>query len=174
MIPVPTLIQQYQKLQIEIETATQRTRQKRIEAELLMNDNELDLYFGYAFDHFSLKPDEPFNFLNAAFHHNPVQSTFKDHITRTASYLISTYQTNSITESSSKIFNQLRRLVASSILLDVPQKISTDKYEIYLLQFQWLTIHSFIRKGNAAADVMKEYGKLCDERRKNPSNAIGM
>ncbi|KAF8542774.1 hypothetical protein BDD12DRAFT_875866 [Trichophaea hybrida] len=43
MISVPTLIQQYQKLQIEIEIATQRTRQKRIEAELLMNDNELDL-----------------------------------------------------------------------------------------------------------------------------------
>ncbi|KAF8241567.1 hypothetical protein K440DRAFT_569550 [Wilcoxina mikolae CBS 423.85] len=145
MISVPTLIQQYQKLQIEIETATKRTRQKRIEAELLMNDNELDLYFGYAFDHFSLKPDEPFNFLNAAFHHNPVQSTFKDHITRTASYLISTYQTSSdITESGSKIFNQLGRLVASSILLDACRK----------------------RYPQITADVMKEYGKLCDDAEK--------
>ena len=112
------LIMQYNKLHKAISTATTVTRKRRSEAELLMNSEELDIYFGYAFDHFSNNPDIPFNFLSAAFHHNPVGSTFKTHILKTA---ICFTKTQSF-ESGAEIFVLLAPLVAASILLDVCRK----------------------------------------------------
>jgi len=117
------LITQYNKLHKAITTATTVTRLRRREAELLMNSEELDIYFGYAFDHFSINPNIPFNFLSAAFHHNPVRATFKTHILKTAIYCMNTYPF----DSGAEIFDYLAPLVASSILLDVCRKSYPQK-----------------------------------------------
>ncbi|KAF8242901.1 hypothetical protein K440DRAFT_563787 [Wilcoxina mikolae CBS 423.85] len=134
------LITQYNNLHKAISTATTVTRQRRREAELLMNSEELDIYLGYAFDHFSINPDIPFNFLSAAFHHNPVRQTFKTHILRTAICFMNIRSF----DSGAEIFHILAPLVASSILLDVCRKSYPQKY-------------------NAAEEVIKEYEPLCRE-----------
>ncbi|KAF8540174.1 hypothetical protein BDD12DRAFT_980545 [Trichophaea hybrida] len=62
---------QYRKLQGLIKNASMETYKMRCNAELLMNSEELDIYFSYAFNHFSQNPTKPFDFLNAAFQHSP-------------------------------------------------------------------------------------------------------
>jgi len=121
------LIMQYNKLHDAISAATTITRQQRREAELLMNSEELDIYFGYAFDHFSTSPNTPFNFLSAAFHHNPVRATFKTHILKTAIHFMTTSSFNCGAE----YFELLAPLVASSILLDVCRKSYPQKCTVH-------------------------------------------
>lgn len=111
-----------------IKDATEKTKKMRTEAELLLDRDALDWYFGYAFDHFSMQPVAPFNFLEAAFHHCPVRSTFRSHIITVAvKYINRHLQVSAGTPSASRILVELAPLVASSILLDVcrngyPQK----------------------------------------------------
>lgn len=126
------MIENYQKLQKDIKIATQKTQKMRTEAELLLNSDELDWYFGYAFDHFSTHQDTPFNFLDAAFHHHPVRSTFRSHIITVAiKYISLRFQESTAAGSAAgsalSILTELAPLIASSILLDVcrngyPQK----------------------------------------------------
>lgn len=123
------LIAQYNKLHNAISTATTITRQRRRDAELLMNSEELDIYFGYAFDHFSTSPNIPFNFLSAAFHHNPVRATFKTHILKTAIYFMTTRSF----DNGAEMFDLLAPLVASSILLDVCRKGYPQKCTVHWL-----------------------------------------
>jgi hypothetical protein len=125
--PANVLIELYQKLYGEIEQASTKTQELRQKSELLMSSADLDLYFGYAFAHFSTKPTVPFNFLNAAFDHNPVRATFKTHITRCATYLAGGQGEFQHLKSVPQVFDTLVTLIASSILLDVcrmgyPQK----------------------------------------------------
>jgi hypothetical protein len=109
---------QYGKLQRLIKDASMETYKMRLNAELLMNSEELDIYFSYAFNHFSQNPTKPFDFLNAAFQHSPIEATFKYHILKAATRLMETGQF----ESDCKLFDELAPLVASSILLDVCRK----------------------------------------------------
>ena len=122
------IIENYQKLQREIKNATEKTKKMRTEAELLLDRDGLDWYFGYAFDHFSMQQVAPFNFLEAALHHYPVRSTFRSHIITVATKHINRhFQVSTSTPSASSILVELAPLIASSILLDVcrngyPQK----------------------------------------------------
>lgn len=109
---------QYKKLQGLIKEASDETYKMRQNAELLMNSEELDIYFSYAFNHFSQNPNKPFDFVNAAFLHSPIEATFKYHILKAATRLMETRQF----ESDYVLFDALAPLVASSILLDVCRK----------------------------------------------------
>ena len=109
---------QYKKLQGLIKEASEETFKMRQNAELLMNSEELDIYFSYAFNHFSQNPTKPFDFVNAAFQHSPIEATFKYHILKSATRLMETGQF----ESDYVLFDELAPLVASSILLDVCRK----------------------------------------------------
>jgi hypothetical protein len=109
------LLQQYSRVHKEIVIATDKTRESRRKAELLLNSQELNSYFGYAFDHFSGNEEKPFDFLTAAFTHNPVQGSFTAHIVKAATELM----TRGTFESSSEVFKGLAPFVASSILLEV-------------------------------------------------------
>jgi hypothetical protein len=125
----PLLLAQYQKLRAEISEAVVQTKKMRIEAELLMNSEELNIYLGDAFNHFSTDATQPFNFLSAAVAHNPVRTTFKTHIINTALRLM---ETNSF-DAGWKVFVELAPLIASTILLDVcrkeyPQKCTLNSH----------------------------------------------
>ncbi|KAF8244620.1 hypothetical protein K440DRAFT_488644, partial [Wilcoxina mikolae CBS 423.85] len=142
--PATVLIELYQKLYGEIQQASTITQDLRRKWELLMNSADLDLYFGYAFDHFSTKTQVPFNFLNAAFDHNPVRATFKTHITHCATYLAGGQGEFQMFKSVAQVFDALVTLIASSILLDVCRM-------------------GYPQKSIAAADVIKGYTKSCEE-----------
>ncbi|KAH8151876.1 uncharacterized protein LAJ45_03869 [Morchella importuna] len=106
--------QQYKVLYKVMEEGSQKAYDLRIKAGLLMTSEELDVYLRHAFHHFSKNPSKPFNFLAAAFHHNPVSSTFKDHIAKAAVHVM----TQSPQMSGTDMFKLLAPLVASCILLD--------------------------------------------------------
>lgn len=111
----PTVIdRQYKNLYKVIGEGSKKAYDLRVKAGLLMTSEELDIYLRHAFHHFSKSPSKPFNFLAAAFRHNPVPSTFKDHITKAAIHLMDQLPQ----ESGTKIFKLLAPLVASCILLD--------------------------------------------------------
>jgi hypothetical protein len=113
-----SVIERYQKLRQEIHNAAKTTKKARKKAHLLMNSDELGVYFGYAFDHFSKHALGPFNFLAAAFHRQPVNATFKTHIIKAASCLLETRSFDTAAE----LFRTLSPLIASSILLEVCRK----------------------------------------------------
>lgn len=105
---------QYKDLYKVIGEGSKKAYDLRIKAGLLMTSEELDIYLRHAFHHFSKSPSKPFNFLAAAFRHNPVPSTFKDHIAKAATHLMDQLPEISGTD----IFKLLAPLVASCILLD--------------------------------------------------------
>ncbi|KAF8538719.1 acyl transferase/acyl hydrolase/lysophospholipase [Trichophaea hybrida] len=131
----PLLITQYKKLRGEIQKAMIQTRKMRHEAELLMDSEELNIYLGDAFDHFSSDASRPFNFLSAAFARNPVRTAFGARVADVATRLMHTRTF----EAGRKVFKELAPLIASTILLDVCRKNSV----------------------NAGAEVIKEYKPFC-------------
>ncbi|KAF8243740.1 hypothetical protein K440DRAFT_663912 [Wilcoxina mikolae CBS 423.85] len=134
----PLLIKQYKKLHGEIQNAMIQTRKMRIEAELLMDSEELNIYLGDAFDHFSSEPSRPFNFLSAAFARNPVRTAFGARVVDVATRLMRTR----MFEAGRKVFKELAPLIASTILLDVCRKNCHQKF-------------------NAGAEVIEEYNPFC-------------
>ncbi|KAF8242916.1 hypothetical protein K440DRAFT_664454 [Wilcoxina mikolae CBS 423.85] len=137
---------QYRKLQGLIKDASMETYKMRCNAELLMNSEELDIYFSYAFNHFSQNPTKPFDFLNAAFQHSPIEATFKYHILKAATRLMETGQF----ESDCKLFDELAPLVASSILLDVCRK-----------GYPLRSIHVPVLLAAAAVEMVSKYERFC-------------
>lgn len=131
--------QQYKVLYRVMEEGSQKAYDLRIKAGLLMTSEELDIYLRHAFHHFSKNPSKPFNFLAAAFHHNPVSSTFKDHIAKAAVHIM----TQSPQMSGTDMFKLLAPLVASCILLDA--------------------FRSRYPHGGQAATIFPLYQQFCDD-----------
>ncbi|KAI5782162.1 acyl transferase/acyl hydrolase/lysophospholipase [Pyronema domesticum] len=123
---------QYKRLQLLINEAATATYTMRQNAELLMNSEELDIYFSYAFNHFSQNPGKPFDFLNAAFQHSPIEATFKYHIIKAATRLLETKQF----EPDGHLFNNLAPLIASCILLDVCRKSYPLRTETTVMMYE--------------------------------------
>ena len=119
----PLVVEQYQKLYGAIERAVKKTGDVRNVNSLLWNWNELEMYLGYAFDHYGQHPTKPFDFLHAAFRHFPVRSNFHTHILLVALRL---KNPNTIANNVD-VFDTLAPLVSSSILLDVCRKRLPNK-----------------------------------------------
>lgn len=119
MESAPSMIQQqFQNLRAQIKLAASTTLQLRSEADLLMDSEQLQMYFTSAFKHFSMHPMRPYNFLSAAFDLNPVKPHFKDQIISVAIRL----QLSNQFSSGLSLFKYLAPLLASCILLDVSRK----------------------------------------------------
>jgi len=116
--PGPFLIEQYKALYQDIGFAADAAKKLRQQRGLLWDWHQLDIYLGYAFDHFSRDPVRPFNFLNAGFNHSPVRSTFHTHILAAANRI----KDRNCENVSVNIFEELVPLIASSILLDICRK----------------------------------------------------
>lgn len=114
----PFLIERYEVLYEKIKFAADMTKMLRQQRGLLWDWHQLDMYLGYAFDHFSRDPIRPFNFLNAGFNHSPIWSTFQTHILAAANRI----KDQNREDVSVNIFRELAPLIASSILLDVCRK----------------------------------------------------
>lgn len=153
----PTVIdRQYKDLYRVIGEGSKKAYDLRIKAGLLMTSEELDIYLRHAFHHFSKSPSKPFNFLAAAFRHNPVPSTFKDHITKAAIHLMDQLPQ----ESGTKIFKLLAPLVASCILLDA----SRNRYPHGGKESSRLNrLHDPLMLVGAAATIFTGYQPFCVE-----------
>jgi hypothetical protein len=134
------LMERYEALHREIEYATEKTEKLRKDADLLMNSSVLDVYFGYAFDHFSRNPIKPFNFLTAAFDHDSGRSTFSAQVIRAAIFLRDSRRP--IFASGTELLHNLVPLIASSIALDVCRNDFPQKGTEYLYFYETLILTS--------------------------------
>lgn len=105
---------QYRRLQSAIKTASESSRISRKEVGFLMSADALERYLEMAFDHFTTKQNEPFNFLTAALMRSPVTQTFEDHICKLAVH----YMTVFPEKPGDKLFVEISPWVASCIFLN--------------------------------------------------------
>jgi len=117
----PLFQRQYQQLNSAIIEATEQAKCKRIQAGLLMNNQQLATYLNDAFKHYSSNLFEPFNFLQSAFRRRPVEADFQSHILQAAHLLIH-IQPSEKQLTARHTFCELAPLMASSILLDLCRK----------------------------------------------------
>ena len=114
--PPSLVLSQYYVLVTKIHEAVKQIVQEKREAEILLNSEDLDVYFEHAFHHFSNNPLKQFNFLNAVFYRNPIQGAFK------ANYISTAVDPNPQEQDNTGKVPQLATLLASGILLDVRHK----------------------------------------------------
>lgn len=84
------------------------------DAHMLSNVEELDAYLQAAFDHFTTKEDQPFNFVDVALRNNPIPRDFGDHILAMAA----TIRTVTNVCDGVQLFGTLSAMVASCIFTD--------------------------------------------------------
>lgn len=108
------LAAQVETLHQTIQNRSQESFHNKIIKHMLSNSNRLNRYINMAFEHFSEKADEPFNFVAAGLKYNPIPQDFEDHILQLA---LATKARNPQRDGI-WIFERLSDLLASCVLLD--------------------------------------------------------
>ncbi|KAF7502349.1 hypothetical protein GJ744_006003 [Endocarpon pusillum] len=108
---------QIDQLHLELSWACQASFKAKWEARQYCTTEELNRYLQAAFDHFTSKPEQPFNFVDVALKADPIPQSFAEHIMSLASsasngdefgYAINGFE----------MFRKLSHVVASCIMLD--------------------------------------------------------
>lgn len=108
---------QIDKLYLELQQACQASFKAKLEARQYCTTDELNRYLEAAFDHFSKKPNEPFDFIAVALKADPIPQGFSDHISMLA-YAASRKGVFNHALKGVDTFRKLSRVVASCIMLD--------------------------------------------------------
>jgi hypothetical protein len=103
-------------------------RGTREKAQMLSDANELHTYLQYAFDHFSVDLDKPFNFIEVSLNSNPIPPTFAGNILKLA---IEMKNRCKLTNGTKIFSDSLGKMVVSCILLDITRR-SKGQYLDYL------------------------------------------
>jgi len=112
----PTLIsEQIVKLYDGIRAACASSRDRRLALRMLLDADELQPYLQYAFDHFALYLDTPFDFVQASFTNSPIPLDFGGNILKLAINLMEALPNQA---DGPIIFKELSTMVASCIMLD--------------------------------------------------------
>jgi hypothetical protein len=101
-----------------IRKACDYSHQLKKQRRMLPDADDLQLYLQLAFDHFSERLDEPFDFIAASLRHRPMPKTLKEHILNLAQR-VARDTGNEKTES---VFGRLTKFIASCIRLDAARK----------------------------------------------------
>jgi hypothetical protein len=117
---------QINKLHHEIIRNCDASFKAKDDAHMLSNTDELNTYLQAAFDHFTTKEDQPFNFVEVALKNNPIPRDFSDHILGIAAKV---REVTGIRDGP-QLFQKLSSMVASCIFIDCikqhrPGKLST-------------------------------------------------
>lgn len=122
---------QVESLHGMITTSCESSFDSKRQANMLSKSHEMNVYFQSAFDHFADTLDRPFNFIAVSLLNNPILNDFGGHILQ----LAITIQAHDRQHQPSWIFDQLVKLVASSVLLDCVRhrKGTLVKYRLYSL-----------------------------------------
>lgn len=108
---------QIDSLHREISDGCTRSFKAKWDARQYCTTDELNRYLQAGFDHFSSKPDEPFNFIDVSLKADPIPQGFAAHIAALA--LASAERTESgHVKDSISVFEKLAQVVASSVILD--------------------------------------------------------
>lgn len=107
--------EQVRKLHTQIHVKCQKSQITKRKVRMLSNSEDLQLYLQQAFDHFSNKLDEPFNFVEVALKISPIPSDFGGNIVKLAVTVKDCRPSVSVNE----IFQHLTLMVASCIMLDI-------------------------------------------------------
>ncbi|KAI5805973.1 hypothetical protein EDC01DRAFT_609926 [Geopyxis carbonaria] len=172
--PAGKILQQYQTLYNSITDSSIRSRDSRGKVGLLLSSEDLHFYFDFAFEHFSIKENEPFNFNDAAFRINPVAKNFKDHIVRLAVYFMGNTSVNKLGDGKDLFCEDVAPLLASSIFLTATRKhialrgsykdISKHYKDLFLeahtdfYEKHWLC-EEIDKKGNRCVNVARSHKK---------------
>lgn len=102
---------QVDQLHLQLSWACQASFKAKWEARQYCTTEELNRYLQAAFDHFTSKPEQPFNFVDIALKADPIPQSFSDHILALVTW-------NSDSKNGRAKFKGLSKIVASCILLD--------------------------------------------------------
>ena len=108
------LQKQVEALHRTIVSRCDESRETKQQANMLAHSDQLGNYIQLAFDHFSSKLDEPFNFIQVALKKNPIPHDFSEHILQLA---LAIAERNEGQEGV-WIFTSLSKMVASCVLLE--------------------------------------------------------
>lgn len=86
----------------------------KLQARMLSTSDELNIFFQSGFDHFSKTLNAPFDFIGVSLRNNPIPDDFGGHILQLALAV----QMHGRHKRPKWIFDKLRYLIASSIMLD--------------------------------------------------------
>lgn len=121
---------QIQQLYAEIERAVTESHKTKRQLRMLLDSDQIQLYFQFAFDHFCRSLEMPFDFLQASVWGN--QSAFGANIRKLAAKIM---QASSKVLDGPDIFEPLEMLVASCIMVDAVRKrllgTADDIFRIY-------------------------------------------
>lgn len=110
------LSRQIDQLHRTIVQCCELTYEAKRQARLLLTADTLNIYLQSAFDHFCLRLDRPFNFIDASLKVNPIPLDFGGHILQLAKAVHVAFDSNA---DGPFIFERLSSMVASCVLLDV-------------------------------------------------------
>ena len=85
---------------------------------MLLDAEELQSYLQYAFDHFAVSLDRPFDFVQASFSNSPIPLDFGGNILKLAIILMGVLKVLNIRN----ILQELSYMVASCIMLDATRR----------------------------------------------------
>jgi hypothetical protein len=139
---------QVDQLHLELSWACQASFKAKWEARQYCTTEELNRYLQAAFDHFTSKPDQPFNFVDVALKANPIPQSFAEHILALA-VAASNGDEFGNAINGFDVFRRLSHIVASYILLDCirykrPGKRTSPAYAV--LRTLYSRIHQESRR----------------------------
>lgn len=102
----------------EIAKACDTSFKAKMDTYLIANTEQLNKYLQAGFDHFTKKPDEPFNFVTAAFKSNPIPKDFGDHILNAAVELFEITNVVYLVDDAPGLFTKLSYIIAACISID--------------------------------------------------------
>ncbi|KAI9893877.1 MAG: hypothetical protein M1814_005430 [Vezdaea aestivalis] len=115
--------QQVEKLYKEIEKAYRLSQEQKWSERMLLSSTELQPYISYAFDWFSERLDQPFDFVAASFATNPIPPYFGGNIIQLARKVM---EVNHWTADKKlmgfTLFDGISQLIGSCIMLDSARK----------------------------------------------------
>lgn len=85
---------------------------------MLLDAEELQSYLVYAFDHFAVSLDQPFDFVQASFSNSPIPLDFGGNILKLAIILMRAWGAQNLRT----IFQEISRMVASCVMLDTTRR----------------------------------------------------
>ncbi|KAH7122438.1 hypothetical protein B0J11DRAFT_437907 [Dendryphion nanum] len=162
--------EQINKLYTHISRDCEASRDRKAALRMLLDAEELQSYLQYAFDHFALSLDHPFDFVQASFSNSPIPLDFGGNILKLAINLMRVWENKADTQI---IFQELSYMVASCIMLDTARQAikgtACDIFPEYLshlyaalenfCEMYWPCEYVHIGSGARCVNVRSGHGK---------------
>jgi hypothetical protein len=113
-------------------------RERKAALRMLLDAEELQSYLQFAFDHFAVSLDRPFDFVQASFSNSPIPLDFGGNILKLAINLMHVWENKADTR---VIFQELSYMVASCIMLDTARRGIKGTWNLLDCDIYTLMVH---------------------------------